>query len=52
MIEELQDYLAKEFNIHFDNPALLAEAFTLRDLTIEEQDIDQMIAAMYKEMSL
>ena len=28
MIEELQDYLAKEFNIHFDNPALLAEAFT------------------------
>ncbi len=32
--------------------ALLAEAFTLRDLTIEEQDIDQMIAAMYKEMSL
>ena len=32
--------------------ALLAEAFSLRDLTIEEQDIDQMIAAMYKEMSL
>ena len=31
---------------------LLAEAFSLRDLTIEEQDIDQMIAAMYKEMSL
>ena len=28
MIKELQDYLAKEFNIHFDNPALLAEAFT------------------------
>ncbi|MDO4902944.1 MAG: ribonuclease III [Limosilactobacillus sp.] len=28
MIEELQDYLAKEFDIHFDNPSLLAEAFT------------------------
>ena len=32
--------------------AMLSEAFPLRDLTIEEQDIDQMIAAMYKEMSL
>ena len=28
MINELQDYLAKEFDIHFDDPALLAEAFT------------------------
>ena len=27
-IKELQDYLAKEFDIHFDNPDLLAEAFT------------------------
>ena len=28
MIEELQDYLAKEFDIHFSDPRLLAEAFT------------------------
>ena len=28
MINELQDYLAKEFDIHFDDPSLLAEAFT------------------------
>ena len=28
MIDELQDYLAKEFDIHFTNPSLLAEAFT------------------------
>lgn len=28
MIEELQDYLAKEFDIHFTDPSLLAEAFT------------------------
>ncbi|HJA22239.1 ribonuclease III [Limosilactobacillus panis] len=28
MIDELQDYLAKEFDIHFTDPSLLAEAFT------------------------
>ena len=28
MINELQDYLAKEFDIHFADPSLLAEAFT------------------------
>ena len=27
-IKDLQDYLAKEFDIHFTNPDLLAEAFT------------------------
>lgn len=28
MITQLQDYLAKTYGIHFNNPALLAEAFT------------------------
>lgn len=28
MISELQEYLAQEFGIHFNNPDLLAEAFT------------------------
>ena len=28
MIDELQDYLAKEFDIYFTDPSLLAEAFT------------------------
>ena len=28
LIKELEDYLAKEFGIHFNNPDLLAEAFT------------------------
>ena len=28
LIKELEDYLAKEFGIHFSNPDLLAEAFT------------------------
>uniref|UniRef100_UPI00359F893D ribonuclease III domain-containing protein n=1 Tax=Limosilactobacillus sp. TaxID=2773925 RepID=UPI00359F893D len=28
MMDELQDYLAKEFDIHFNDPSRLAEAFT------------------------
>ena len=38
MIEELQDYLAKEFDIHFDDPSLLAEAFTQASYVNEHPD--------------
>ncbi|MGM9892235.1 ribonuclease III [Limosilactobacillus sp.] len=38
MIEELQDYLAKEFDIHFTDPSLLAEAFTQASYVNEHPD--------------
>lgn len=38
MITELQQYLADEFDIHFNNPELLAEAFTQASYVNEHPD--------------
>ena len=32
--------------------AAMAEAYPLRDIVVEEQNIDEIIAAMYQEMAL